>query len=346
VLTSDFDYQLPPELIAQQPPERRDDSRLLAVERRTGAISHRRFRELPDLLRSGDVLVVNDSRVFPARLRGVRARTGGRVEVLFLREESPGRWLALTRSGGALRPGEALVLAGGGLRVVVVERRGAAGDLLELPAGLDLPAFLERHGEVPLPPYIHRDDPTASSADRERYQTVYARSPGAVAAPTAGLHFTPELLAEVGRRSVRRATLTLHVGPGTFQPVKAERVEDHRMMAERYELGAADAEAINGARAAGGRVVAVGTTAARTLESLADEAGQARPGEGWTELFIHPPYRFKAVDALVTNFHLPRSTLLMLVAAFAGRELVLEAYRQAVAARYRFYSYGDCCLFI
>jgi len=344
VLTADFDYHLPPELIAQQPLERRDASRLLVVDRRSGAIAHRTFRELPELLRAGDVLVVNDTRVFPARLHGLRAGTGGRIEALFLREEAPGRWLALTRSGGSLRPGEELALAEGGLRVRVVERRGQAGDLLELPPGTDLPGFLAEHGEVPLPPYILRPDQSARTADSARYQTVFARSSGAVAAPTAGLHFTPEIIAELERLGTRRASLTLHVGPGTFQPVKAERIEDHRLLPEHYELGAEAAQVINKARAAGGRVVAVGTTVARTLESLAADDGSVRPGTGWTELFIHPPYRFRSIDALVTNFHLPKSTLIMLVAAFAGRELVLEAYRQAVMAKYRFYSYGDCCI--
>ena len=346
MLTSDFEYRLPPGLIAQAPLERRDESRLLVVERRSGRIEHRLFRDLPELLAAGDLLVLNDTRVFPARLGGRRGRTGGRVEALFIREESPGRWLALTRSGGALRPGEALVLAGGALRVRLVERRGAAGDLLELPAGLDLPGFLQEHGQVPLPPYIRRARPGREALDRERYQTVYARAVGAVAAPTAGLHFTPETFQALSARGVGTAALTLHVGPGTFQPVKAARVEDHRLLPEWYDLGEKTAALANAAGAAGRRVAAVGTTAARVLEAAADADGRVRPGQGWTDLFIYPPYRFRAVRALVTNFHLPRSTLLMLVAAFAGRELVLEAYRRAIEAKYRFYSYGDCCIFL
>lgn len=346
MLTSDFDYHLPPELIAQAPAPERDGSRLLVVERSSGRIEHRSFRDLPDYLRSGDLLVVNDTRVFPARLHGVRAATGGKVEALFLREEAPGRWLALTRSGGAMQPGEELVLAGRKLRVRLVERRGAAGDVLELPAGTDLFSFLEQHGEIPLPPYIARQSPEAASADRERYQTVFAREPGAVAAPTAGLHFTPETFAQLASRGVARTELTLHVGPGTFQPVKADRIEEHRLLAEHYTIGDAAAAAVNAAQASGRRVVAVGTTATRALEGSAASTGSVAAGSGWTEIFIHPPYNFKVVDALITNFHLPRSTLLMLVSAFAGRELVLEAYRRAVEAKYRFYSYGDCCLFI
>jgi S-adenosylmethionine:tRNA ribosyltransferase-isomerase len=348
VRTSDFDYDLPPELIAQHPAPRRDESRLLVVDRRGGGVGHRRFADLPELLAPGDLLVLNDTKVFPARTHGIRAATGGSVEVLFLREEAKGRWLALTRSGGKLRSGEELLLCGGDLRVRIAERRGQEGDVLRLPSGADLPALLEERGEVPLPPYIHRDaaaDP-ASAADRERYQTVYARETGAVAAPTAGLHFTPEVFRALDSRGVQRAVLTLHVGPGTFRPVKTEEVGDHRMGAEEYSIGEGAAAVINQARGAGGRVVAVGTTVCRVLESVAQADGSVTAGDGWTDLFIVPPHRFRAVDALLTNFHLPRSTLLMLVSAFAGRDRVLGAYREAVAERYRFYSYGDCCLFL
>ncbi len=346
--TSDFDYHLPPELIAQHPAARRDESRLLMVDRAGGGVSHRRFGDLPGILAPGDLLVLNDTRVFPARTHGVRAATGGSVEVLFLREEAKGRWLALTRSGGKLRSGEELVLCGGDLRVRIAERRGQDGDVLSLPPGVDLPALLEERGEVPLPPYIRRDGHAASgaAADRERYQTVYARETGAVAAPTAGLHFTSDVFRELDSRGVERALLTLHVGPGTFRPVKTEEVGDHRMDAEEYSIGEEAAAAVNRARGAGGRVVAVGTTVCRVLESLARADGSVTAGAGSTDLFIFPPYRFRAVDALLTNFHLPRSTLLMLVSAFAGRDRVLAAYREAVGERYRFYSYGDCCLFL
>ncbi|MHC4914590.1 MAG: tRNA preQ1(34) S-adenosylmethionine ribosyltransferase-isomerase QueA [Planctomycetota bacterium] len=344
--TADFDYRLPPELIAQHPCGRRDASRLLVVHRDGGAVDHRRFTDLPAILSPGDLLVTNDTRVFPARLHGVRAETGGAVEVLFLREEAEDRWLALTRSGGKLRAGEELVLCGGDIRVRIAERRGQEGDVLRLPAGLDLSALLEERGEVPLPPYIVREAGDDAAADRERYQTVYARETGAVAAPTAGLHFTEEVLRELEARGISRASLTLHVGPGTFRPVKTEEVSQHRMDAEQYNLCAGTADLINRTRSSGGRVVAVGTTVCRALESAAGADGGLSAASGWTELFITPPYRFKAVDALLTNFHLPRSTLLMLVSAFAGRELVLSAYRQAILERYRFYSYGDCCLLL
>ncbi len=346
MLASEFDYHLPPELIAQLPAERRDGSRLLVVERAGGRISHRAFGDLPELLNAGDLLALNDTRVYPARLRGLRAATGGKVEALFLREEAPGRWLALTRSGGKLAPGDELVLAGGELRARVIERRGEGVDLLGLPEDVDLHGFLSKNGEVPLPPYIRREDRDLDALDRERYQTIYAAERGAVAAPTAGLHFTPEVFERLEARGVGRAQLTLHVGPGTFRPVKAERVEDHRMHAEWYRLGEESARRMNRARAAGGRLVAVGTTVVRVLESAATPDGELRPEEGWTDIFIRPPYELRATDGLLTNFHLPRSTLLMLVAAFAGRELVLEAYRQAVREGYRFYSYGDACLFV
>jgi len=319
---------------------------MLVIERASGAISDREFLELPDLLRAGDVLVLNNTRVFPARLHGLRSATGGVVEVLFLRELAADRWLALTRSGGKLLAGEELALAGGELRVRIVERRGAEGDVLGLPPGFDLAAFLDGRGEVPLPPYIERPDPAERDADLGRYQTVYAAHRGAVAAPTAGLHFSGEVLAELAQHGVRRAELTLHVGPGTFRPVKSERVEDHVMDGEFYSLDAGAAGEINAARRSGGRCIAVGTTSTRTLETLVSEDGEVLPGEGWSRLFIHPPYRFRAVDVLLTNFHLPRSTLLMLVSAFAGRELTQAAYEHAVRQRYRFYSYGDCCLFL
>jgi S-adenosylmethionine:tRNA ribosyltransferase-isomerase len=344
--TSEFEYRLPPELIAQQPVARRDGSRLLVIERGAGSFQDRRFEDLPELLAAGDLLVLNDTRVFPARLHGLREATGGRVEVLFLRPESGDAWLALTRSGGRLLAGERLVLADGRLRVRLLQRRGTAGEVVGLPPGTDLPAFLEEHGEVPLPPYIRREAAAPRDPDRRRYQTVYARVPGAVAAPTAGLHFTEKLLERLARRAVERTALTLHVGPGTFRPVKTERVEEHRMEAEQFSLGANAAAKINAARAAGNRCVAVGTTATRTLETLAAADGSVRPASGWSDLFIRPSYRFRCVDALLTNFHLPRSTLLMLVCALAGRELVMEAYRHAVRERYRFYSYGDACLIL
>ncbi len=346
MLTSEFDYHLPPELIAQHPTAAREDSRLLVVDRGSGKLSDKSFRDLPQFLGPGDILVLNNTRVFPARLHGQRSATGGAVEVLFLRGLEGSEWLALTRSGGKLQAGEELALAGGELRVKILERRGPEGDVLRLPAGFDLGKFLDEHGETPLPPYIARENQKDRDEDRGRYQTVYAARCGAIAAPTAGLHFSNELLAGLEAKGVLRAELTLHVGPGTFRPVKSKLVEDHVMDGEWYSVGVGAAAAINAARAAGGRCVAVGTTSTRTLETVSSNGGIAERGEGWSRLFIYPPYRFKAVDVLLTNFHLPKSTLLMLVSAFAGRELALAAYEHAVRERYRFYSYGDCCLFL
>jgi len=337
----DFDYDLPPELIAQSPEEIRDASRLMALDRATGDIRHGVFRDLDGRLRAGDVLVVNDTRVYPARLKGRKAATGGKVEALLTRDLGGGRYLALVKGGP--RPGTSIDFDGG--LSAVVEPVGAGEDdggrrILSFASGKSIDDRLDEVGSMPLPPYISapgRDE----VRDRERYQTVYAKKRGAVAAPTAGLHFTPELIRRLEEAGVRTVAVTLHVGPGTFMPVRADRVEDHVMEEEEYEVSGEAAEAVNGARRAGGRVVAVGTTSLRTLESAAGEDGLISPGGGKTGLFIYPGYRFRAVDALITNFHLPRSTLIMLVAAFAGREPVLKAYREAVAERYRFYSYGD-----
>lgn len=350
---SSYDYDLPPELVAQAPLAARDASRLLVLDRTADSLDHRGFSELPELLRPGDLLVTNRSRVFPARLLGTRPG-GGRAEVLLVRRRSAGVWDALLRPGRRLRAGVVVDVAEG-LRVRVLgeraERGGpphaaadeTAGALrrveLLTPDGDDA-AAIERHGHAPLPPYIHRPD---EATDRERYQTVYAREPGSVAAPTAGLHFTPALLDRLAARGVERAELVLHVGPGTFRPVEAEDVRAHRVDPERYVLPAETAAAVERARAERRRVVAVGTTATRVLETAAAE-GRVCAGEGETALVIVPGHRFRAVDALVTNFHLPRSSLLLLACAFAGRERLLAAYREAVAARYRFYSYGDAML--
>lgn len=335
LLAADFDYACPSELIAQHPAERRDESRLLALHRATGALSHRHFRDLPALLAPGDLLVLNATRVLPARLIGTR-ENGAPAEVLLVRPEPDGTWLAMAHPGGKLKAGrtvtfgadsaaEIVSVAGGGLRVV------------RFTGALDAVATMQRYGAVPLPPYINRSpDPT----DRERYQTVFARVDGSVAAPTAGLHFTSELLAHIRSTGIETAEVLLHVGPGTFKPVDADDPAKHRMHAEWYEVPETTALAIHAAKARGARVWAVGTTVARTLET-AGAGGALRAGSGWTDLFIYPPYRFRVVDALITNFHLPRSTLLMLVAAFAGYEATMAAYRAAVAARYRLYSYGD-----
>lgn len=336
----DFDYGLPPELIAQRPLPERSASRLLVLDGATGAIADRRFRELPALLAPGDLLVFNDTRVIPARLFG-RKETGGAVEVLVERVLAPGEALAHVRAGKPPRPGMRLELEGGARCRVLGREEGLFRLALEDADETDFATLLERHGHVPLPPYIRREpDPE----DRSRYQTVYARVPGAVAAPTAGLHFDEAVLDALAARGIRTARITLHVGAGTFQPVRTERIEAHRMHAERVEVPAAACEAVAETRARGGRVVAVGTTVVRALETAAAGEGTVRPLRGETRLFIRPGFRFRVVDALVTNFHLPRSTLLMLVCAFGGREQVLRAYRHAVAARYRFYSYGDAML--
>jgi S-adenosylmethionine:tRNA ribosyltransferase-isomerase len=362
MLVRDFDFELPAAAIAQHPAPR-GESRLLVLDA-VGAARHRRVRDLPSLLRPGDLLVVNDTRVLPARLFGRRlpgpsvsgraaeaARGGGRVELLLAERHGEREWDALIKPGRRAPPGTRIELAQD-LRAEVIAR-GEDGRF-RLRFSVPVEPYLERLGHVPLPPYIHRAD---EPADRERYQTVFAREPGAIAAPTAGLHFDAELLAALEARGVERAAVTLHVGLGTFKPVTAELVHEHRMDAERYLIPPATAEALRRARGEGRRVIAVGTTVVRTLESAAaalasgdearagaDERPTVAAGGGSTSLFIYPGFRFRVVDALLTNFHLPRSTLLMLVAAFAGRERLLAGYREAIAAGYRFYSYGDAML--
>ncbi len=338
---TDLDYVLPEELIAQAPVEPRDASRLLLLPRAGAETRHLQFTDLPDLLSPGDLLVLNDSRVIPARLVGHKA-SGGRMEALLVEpvpdapSGGPARWIAMAQASKAIREGTRVDFGELGAEVTRVEGEG----FYELRFDRDeagLAEALERVGRVPLPPYIRREP---GSDDRHRYQTVVAREPGSVAAPTAGLHFTANLLARLAARGVERATVTLHVGPGTFLPVRAARLEEHRMHAERYEVPEVTARAFDAVRRRGGRVVAVGTTAVRTLES-AHHSGALRAGPGRTDIFIRPGHEFRAVDGLLTNFHLPRSTLLALVCAFAGTGRVLPAYREAVAARYRFFSYGD-----
>jgi S-adenosylmethionine:tRNA ribosyltransferase-isomerase len=334
MLTADFDYDLPDELIAQQA-EERGRSRLLVVDAES-AERHRRIDELPRLLRRGDLVVVNNTRVMPARLFA-RRPTGGRVEVLLVERTGPLDWTVLVKPGRRARPGTRLALDGGP-RIEIVARLDDGRHRARFASPIE--PHLERLGHVPLPPYIKRPD---TAGDRERYQTVYAAVDGAIAAPTAGLHFTREILDALRAAGIGVAEITLHVGIGTFKPVTAELVHEHRMEAERYELPAAAVEAVTATREAGGRVVAVGTTVVRALEGSAAN-GALRPGLGRTELFITPGFPFRVVDALLTNFHLPRSTLLMLVSAFAGRQRVLAAYGEAIAERYRFYSYGDAML--
>lgn len=337
MLVDEFEFELPQELIAQTPPAERDASRLMVLDAGTGAIEHRLFRDITEYLRPGDVLVVNDTRVYPARLTGVKEQGGGKAEALLVREHGGGLFTALMK--GRLKAGARVTFAEG-LSAVVEKDLGGGMKRIRFADAPGLADALERVGRMPLPPYIDQSA-REEAEDRERYQTVYARAKGAVAAPTAGLHFTPELLARIKDMGVEVASVTLHVGIGTFMPVRVDTVEEHRMHSEEYEVTPDAADAVNRAKADGGRVVAVGTTSARTLESATDDAGRLMPGASATEIFIYPGYRFRSVDALITNFHLPRSTLLMLVSAFAGRQRTLAAYREAVREGYRFYSYGD-----
>ena len=339
VSTADFEYELPPGRIARYPAARRADSRLMVLSCSDGTIRHRRFRDLPELMREGDLMVVNDTRVFPARLRG-RKPTGAAGEVLLLRPVpggEDGEWEALVRPGRKLKPGRLLVVAPE-LSVRILEACADGRRIVRLEGGLGARAALERFGEVPLPPYLEREE---EPSDRARYQTVYARHEGSVAAPTAGLHFTKGLLDEIAARGVSRCEVTLHVGTATFRPVEVRDPADHVMEAEHFAVPERAAREYRRCRERGGRVWAVGTTVVRTLESVAAGRGGIEAGRGATDLFISAPFDFRAVDCLVTNFHLPRSTLLMLVAAFAGTAAVLDAYREAVATGYRFYSYGD-----
>jgi S-adenosylmethionine:tRNA ribosyltransferase-isomerase len=329
---ADFHYELPEELIAQAPLTQRSSSRLLACDGASGALQDRDFRDLPELLGPGDLLVFNDTRVLPARLRG-RKPTGGAVEILLERVLAPRRILAQARSSKGFRPGSNVELPGG----EQARCAGRAGDLYEFELSCEALPLFEKQGEMPLPPYITR---AAGGEDRERYQTVFAREPGAVAAPTAGLHFDDAMLDLLRDRGIASVRLTLHVGAGTFQPVRVDDVRQHRMHSERARVAPAVVEAVRAARSRGGRVVAVGTTVVRSLEAAA-LGGFLAPFDGETDIFIVPGFRFRVVDAMLTNFHLPESTLLMLVSAFAGREQVLAAYRHAVQQRYRFFSYGD-----
>ncbi|NLM41361.1 MAG: tRNA preQ1(34) S-adenosylmethionine ribosyltransferase-isomerase QueA [Firmicutes bacterium] len=336
----EFDFELPPELIAQKPLAVRSASRLLVVHKDNGDLEDRQFVDVLHYLQPEDVLVVNDSRVLPARLYGRNRERAGLIEVLLLRPYGEGKWEVLVRPGKKARVGAQIEFSPR-LSCEVLENTPSGGRLVQFACTGDFDAVLAELGETPLPPYIREklDDP-------ERYQTVYAKHSGSVAAPTAGLHFTPELLAEIGRRGVAVASVTLHVGLGTFRPVQVENVEEHVMHEEFFELSPESAAVINGRRRAGGRIVAVGTTSVRVLETLADSDGTVRAGSGWTDIFIYPGYTFKAVDALITNFHLPKSSLLMLVSAFAGRETIMRAYEHAVAQRYRFFSFGDSMLLL
>jgi S-adenosylmethionine:tRNA ribosyltransferase-isomerase len=341
VKLSEFDFHLPEELIAQHPVEPRDASRLFVLHRDGGAFEHRHFRDLPEYLRPGDALVVNETRVMPARLMGQREGTGGAIEVLLLKRLDRNRWETLVKPGKKARPGQRIQFGDGVLVGTVLETTEVGGRVIEFAYEGIFEEILDRLGQMPLPPYIHEqlDNP-------ERYQTVYAREWGSAAAPTAGLHFTPELLARIEAMGVAVHKVLLHVGLGTFRPVQVDDVLEHKMHSEFYMVTPETAEALNRVKASGGRIVAVGTTSVRTLETVTAADGTVQPGEGWTDIFIYPGYRFKAVDVMITNFHLPKSTLLMLISAFANREQILAAYEEAVAQRYRFFSFGDAMLIL
>lgn len=334
--TSDFNYELPQELIAQTPLEKRDTSRLMTLNKATGETGHYHFYDLPSMLRPGDCLVMNDSRVLPARLLGVREPTGGAVEVLLLKDKGDKLWECMTKPGKKTRPGQKLSFGDGQLTAEVVEALDDGNKLIRFDYEGIFLETLERLGQMPLPPYIKE-----TLNDPERYQTVYSREVGSAAAPTAGLHFTKEILAQLKEMGVKLAYLTLHVGIGTFRPVKVDDVTQHKMHSEYCIIPQKTADILNETRKNGGRIIAVGTTSCRTLESFAQEDGTFVERSGWTDIFIYPGYKFKAIDALITNFHLPESTLIMLVSAFAGKEHVMAAYNEAVEQRYRFFSFGD-----
>lgn len=339
--TSDFYYDLPPELIAQTPISQRDGSRLMTLNRETGKTGHRRFYELPELLNPGDCLILNDSRVLPARLLGQRLPGGGACEVLLLTDRGENVWECLVRPGRKLRPGAQMTFGGGMLTAEVTGEEADGNRLVRFSYQGIFLEVLEQLGRMPLPPYIKEE-----LQDRERYQTVYSKVLGSAAAPTAGLHFTPELLAALAAKGVGIGYVTLHVGLGTFRPVKEDTLEDHAMHSEFCTIPPETADLINRTKTTGGRCICVGTTSCRTLESWAGEDGHMEAKSGWTNIYIYPGYRFRVMDGLITNFHLPESTLIMLVSAFAGRKHVLAAYREAVEERYRFFSFGDAMLLL
>jgi len=338
--TSDFFFDLPEALIAQVPLENRDHSRMMVLNRNDQSVSHRQFFELPDFLVPGDCLVLNDTRVIPARLFGTKT-TGAAVEFLLLKSTGYNTWQTLVRPGTKCKPGAEFTFGDGALTAVIESVSDEGTRIVRFQCKEPFEQVLDRLGHMPLPPYI-----TEALGDNERYQTVYSRHRGSAAAPTAGLHFTPELMERIRAKGVSIHTLTLHVGLGTFRPVKVDNIHDHVMHSEFYTLEQETADALNECRKNGGRLFSVGTTTTRTLETLADEKGQIQAGSGWTDIFIYPGYEFKAVDGLITNFHLPESTLIMLVSAFAGKDFVMEAYREAVREQYRFFSFGDSMILL
>lgn len=339
--TSDFYFDLPEELIAQEPLADRASSRLLVVDKETENVEHRHFRDIREYLRAGDCLVINDTRVLPARLFGERVGTGARIEILLLVRKSIDTWEVLVRPGKKARPGDRISFGGGKLTAEILETIEGGNRIIRFQYDGVFESILDELGEMPLPPYI-----THRLEDKERYQTVYAKHDGSAAAPTAGLHFTPELLEEIQQMGVKIAHVTLHVGLGTFRPVKVENILEHEMHSEYYVVEESQAAIINDARKNGGRIIAVGTTSTRTLESVTDLDGVVHAGSGWTKIFIYPGYTFHAIDGMITNFHLPESTLIMLISALMGKELILRVYQEAVKERYRFFSFGDACLFL
>ncbi len=339
--TSDFYYDLPEELIAQTPLTDRSSSKLLKLNKKTGEISHSTFKCIIDELNPGDCLVVNNTRVIPARLFGEKENTGGKIEFLLLNRKSDDEWEVILKPGKKAKPGARFVFGGGKLTAEVLETINDGNRLVKFYYDGLWENVLDELGEMPLPPYI-----TAHLDDKERYQTVYSKHEGSAAAPTAGLHFTKELLCEIEKKGVKIAYVTLHVGLGTFRPVKVDDVENHKMHSEFYVIDENAANTINQAKKQGGRIISVGTTSTRTLETAADENGYITPQSGWTDIFIYPPYKFKCVDALITNFHLPESTLLMLVSSLASKEYIMNAYKQAVDQRYRFFSFGDAMFIV
>jgi S-adenosylmethionine:tRNA ribosyltransferase-isomerase len=343
---SDFDYELPTELIAQDPLPDRDASRMLIVNRATKSLGDSMFTSFPDCLRKNDVVVLNNTRVFPARLIGERVSSETAVELLLLREVGPNQWSALTRPARRLRSGSHLVFNGGRLHAEIIESLEDGVRIVKFESEESLLTVIDRIGKTPLPPYIKRAPTDASNADRDRYQTIYAKERGAIAAPTAGLHFTQAVLGEIESRGAHIAEITLHVGHGTFEPVRVNEVKQHRVASEWFSIGDETVQIVNKARAARGRIVAVGTTTVRALESSVGCDGRLKPGSGFSDLTIVPGYSFRCVDAMLTNFHLPKSSLLILVSGFAGHRLTLSAYAHAVREQYRFYSYGDCMLIL
>lgn len=336
----DFNYDLPSELIAQEPLSKREQSRLLVLDKKTGTISHRTFSELGEFLQPGDLLVSNNTRVIPARLYGRKEKTGALIEVLLLTRQEGRTWETLARPGKRVQPGTRIIFGEGELVAEAIEKTPSGGRIMEFQFEGVFEEILDCLGQMPLPPYIHKD-----LEDKERYQTVYARTPGSAAAPTAGLHFTPEMIDSLKAKGIQWVEILLHVGLGTFRPVKEEDITKHQMHSEYYEISPQGAATINKALAKGRRIIAVGTTSTRALES-SWAGGQVQGQKGWTDIFIYPGYEFKVISGLITNFHLPKSTLLMLVSALAGREKVLQAYQEAVANKYRFFSFGDAMLII